>query len=417
MVLQPALAHLLPHNMTAQQPRPKLITLITLSGLAVLSMNMFAPAMAAMALDFQVPYATVTLAVSAYLALTAALQLLVGPLSDRYGRRPVLLTSLLLFVLASVAAATAGDVWVFLVARVAQGAIVAGNVLPRAIIRDTTSVQEGASMQGYVSMAMAIAPILGPSIGGGLAQWAGWRANFWLYAVLGAVLLLWCWRDLHETHHQRSTSMRAQWHMYRQLLKAPRFWGFALCIAFSVNAFYVFVSGMPWVAGQILHLPQAQVGMLMGTISMGFFVGSFIAGWRSKHHALTTMMIAGRSVALAGLAVGCALSWLGWVNPWVIFGSTVFAGLGNGISFPSSQTGTMTVEPKLAGSAAGLSGALSMATGAVLTTITGAVVQGPWAAQLLLSLMTGILLVAWLMALWSCAMARRQEAPPPQRQP
>lgn len=398
------------------QRRPRLITLILLSGLAVLSMNMFAPAMAAMALDFQVPYATVTLAVSAYLGLTAVLQLIVGPLSDRYGRRPVLLWSLALFVFASLGAALAQHIEWFLAARVAQGAIVSGNVLPRAIIRDTTSIQEGASMQGYVSMAMAIAPILGPSIGGALSQALGWRANFWLYALLGAVLLLWSWRDLSETHHQRSASMRAQWRLYPQLLKAPRFWGFALCVAFSVNAFYVFVSGMPWVAGQILHLPQGQIGMLMGTISTGFFVGSFIAGWRSKHHALTAMMIAGRSVALLGLATGCALSWAGWVNPWVIFGATVFAGLGNGISFPSSQTGVMTVEPKLAGSAAGLSGALSMATGAVLTAITGALIQGPLAAQLLLSLMSAILFVAWLMAMWSCWMARRAALPPPQRQ-
>lgn len=396
--------------------RPHLFTLVLLSALAVLSMNMFAPAMAAMAMDFEVPYATINWSISAYLGLTAVLQLLIGPLSDRYGRRPLLLGSLLLFALASVVAATASNIVVFLAARITQGAIVAGNVLPRAIIRDTTSVQEGASMQGYLSMAMALAPILGPSVGGALAQSLGWRANFWLYAVLGLCLLLWCWRDLTETHHQRSTSMRAQWQQYPKLLKAPQFWGFALCVAFSVNAFYVFVSGMPWVAGQHLHLPAGQVGILMGTISAGFFVGSFLAGWRSKHHALTTMMIAGRSIALLGVGVGCAMVWLGWINPWVVFGATVFAGLGNGISFPSSQTGAMTVAPQLAGSAAGLSGALSMATGAVFTSIAGVWVQGPWATQRLLSFMTSILFVAWLMALWSCFMARRAIKPPPQPQ-
>lgn len=150
--------------------RPHLFTLVLLSALAVLSMNMFAPAMAAMAMDFEVPFATINWSISAYLGLTAVLQLLIGPLSDRYGRRPLLLGSLLLFALASVVAATASNIAVFLAARITQGAIVAGNVLPRAIIRDTTSVQEGASMQGYLSMAMAIAPILGPSLGGALAQ-------------------------------------------------------------------------------------------------------------------------------------------------------------------------------------------------------------------------------------------------------
>lgn len=388
--------------------RPRLITLILLSALAVLSMNMFAPAMGAIATALDVPYGLANLAISGYLALTAVLQLIIGPLSDRYGRRPVMLVALLLFAIASAAAALAQHIGLFLLARVAQGAIVAGTVLPRAIIRDTSTPQEGASIQGYLSMAMAIAPILGPALGGAMAEHLGWRTNFWLYVVFAMVLLLWCWRDLSETHLQRSANFKAQLLLYPQLFKAGEFWGYALCIAFSVSAFFMFVSGVPQVAGQQFSLSQGDIGLLMGTISIGFFFGSFIAGWRSKHHAITTMMIAGRSIAVLGLGIGCAIAWFHHVSPWVVFGATVSVGVANGVSFPSSHTGAMSVQPRLAGSAAGLSGALSMLIGAMLTGLVGVWVQGPQAAQVLLSMMLATALMAWAMALWTCAMRRRK---------
>ncbi|MCG8695151.1 MAG: MFS transporter, partial [Minwuiales bacterium] len=147
---------------------PMLFTLILLCGSSVLSLNMFLPSLSSMAADFRVDYSVMSLAIAGYLAVTAVLQLIIGPLSDRFGRRPVLLAALAIFTAASLVCAFTTDIRVFLAFRVVQGAIIAGWTLSVAVIRDTAPPQEAASLMGYVSMAMAVAPMLGPVLGGAL---------------------------------------------------------------------------------------------------------------------------------------------------------------------------------------------------------------------------------------------------------
>jgi len=135
---------------------PGLFTLILLTGLSVLSLNMFLPSLSNMAADFQADYSLVSLSIAGYLAITAVLQVVMGPLSDRFGRRPVLLAGLTIFTLASLVCALTTSVWVFLAFRALQGAVISGWVLSLAVIRDTRPPQEAASLIGYVSMAMAV---------------------------------------------------------------------------------------------------------------------------------------------------------------------------------------------------------------------------------------------------------------------
>ena len=134
---------------------PGFFTLVFITGLSLLSLNMFLPSLANIAAEFQADYSVVSLSVAGYLGITAVLQLIIGPLSDRFGRRPVLLSALAIFTLASLGCMLASNVWIFLAFRVLQGVIIAGGVLSFAIIRDSASEQEAASQMGYVSMAMA----------------------------------------------------------------------------------------------------------------------------------------------------------------------------------------------------------------------------------------------------------------------
>lgn len=222
---------------------PHLLTLILLAGFSPLSLNLFAPSLANIAEDLATDYATVSLAISGYLIITAVTQLVVGPLSDRIGRRPVLLVAFFIFTIASVMCALAQDVWTFLIFRMLQGGVTAGITLSMAIIRDTTSERKAASLIGYVSMSMAIAPMLGPMLGGFLDTAFGWRANFYFYAMSGIAILALCWFDLGETNPKSPTAPKQLRESVFTLLRQPIFWACSLCGAFSTGGFYIFVTG------------------------------------------------------------------------------------------------------------------------------------------------------------------------------
>jgi Bcr/CflA subfamily drug resistance transporter len=289
---------------------PRLITLVLLSALSILPVNMFLPSLATMAGDFGVDYALVNLSVAGYAGVAAVLQLLLGPLSDRYGRRPVLLGGLATFVLASLGCALAADIWTFLACRLLQGAVVSGYAVSLAVIRDTTEARRAASLIGYVAMAWAVAPMLGPLLGGTLEQYLGWRASFWTFVVLGAALFALCWTDLGETNRQRSQSLAAQFFAYPELLRSARFWAHALCMAFSTGAFYAFLGGVPLVASTHFDLSASALGLAMGSITAGFMLGSFLSGRYAQRFPLAAMMLAGRIVACSGLLAGLVVRFI-----------------------------------------------------------------------------------------------------------
>ena len=185
---------------TASKSSPRVLTLILLAALSTLSLNMFLPSLTNIARDFNVDYALASLSIAGYLAITALMQLVIGPMSDRFGRRPVLLCGLSVFVVGSLGCLLASDIYSFLLFRALQATVISGWVLSMAMIRDTRSEGESASLIGYVAMSMAIAPMLGPMIGGLLDEFFGWRASFALYSLMGLILLLLCWLDLDETN-------------------------------------------------------------------------------------------------------------------------------------------------------------------------------------------------------------------------
>lgn len=371
---------------TAASP-PRLFTLVLLTGLSVLSLNMFLPSLSNIAEEFRADYALVNLSIAGYLGFTAAMQLIMGPLSDRLGRRPVLLAGLAIFIVSSLGCMLSTSIWAFLVFRVLQGAIISGWVLSLAIIRDTSNEQEAASLIGYVAMAMAVSPMLGPMLGGVLDELFGWRSNFLFFTVFGVALFGLCWVDLGETNKHPSETFTRQFQAYPELFRSRRFWGYALCMAFSTGAFYVFLAGAPLVSKSVLALSPAALGFYMGTITAGFMLGSFFSGRYAQRFPLTTMMIFGRLVGCAGLLLGLALFVAGYINPISLFRSTIFAGLGNGLTMPSANAGALSVRPGLAGSASGLAGALTVGGGAVLTSLTGVVLTVEYGVFQLLGIM------------------------------
>jgi DHA1 family bicyclomycin/chloramphenicol resistance-like MFS transporter len=393
---------------SAASAPPRLFTLVLLSGLSVVSLNMFLPSLPNIAADFQAGYGLLaSMSIAGYAGMTTVLQLLIGPLSDRFGRRPVILVSLVIYILGSLGCLLATDVWTFLLFRTIQAAIISGFALSRVIIRDTEPAQKAAGLMGYLSIAWAIAPMLAPMLGGALDLLFGWRANFIAFLVFGAAVLALCWLDLGETNKNPSETFTKQFKSFPGLFRSWPFWGYSLCMAFSMGALYAFLAAAPLVATAVLRMSPATLGIYMGSTAAGFILGSFVAGRLAAYYPLTTMIVAGRVVAFAGLTVGLGLLLAGIVHAFSLFGSCVFLGVGNGISMPSSNVGAMSVRPELVGSAAGLSGALTGAGAAMMSGITSTVLNEANAAFVLLGMMLVSSTMALLAALFVLCLDRR----------
>ncbi len=368
--------------------------------MSVLTLNMFLPSLSAIAEEFGVDYGVANLSMGAFLAVTAVLQLIIGPLSDRFGRRPVMLAGVAVFAVGSVGCLLAQDIVSFLGFRMLQAASVVGIALSRAVVRDMYGPQEAASTLGYISMVMAIAPMTGPTVGGLLHEAFGWRASFAVYSLVGVGLVWLTWRDLGETNQSRATTMGEQFVTYPELLRSRRFWGYTLCSSFSVGAFYIYITGIVLVGASVFQMSPTTVGMAVGTIAIGFAFGSFLSGVLGKRVPLWVLMVSGRVVALAGLCLGLAVVLAGIVHPLTYVGTVVFVGLGNGLTLPASNSGAMSVRPRLAGSASGLSGAMSVATGAALTSLTGAVLTPQNGVVLMMGMMIAIVAVSLLCSVY-----------------
>ena len=367
---------------------PHIATLVLISGVAALSMNIFLPSLAAMAVYFETDYAVMQFAVSGYLATTAILQLVIGPLSDLFGRRPVMLVALAVMVIATLICAFAPNVTVFMIGRMLQAVVASGFVLARAVVRDMVPADQAASMIGYVTMGMSVVPMVGPTIGGFLNDFASWHASFILLAFCGAAIFTLVFFDLGETNTQKSPSFSAQFNAWPQLLRSSRFWGYALTSTFSSGLFFSFLGGAPFVGNVLYGLSPAVLGMQFFFMAGGYMFGNFLSGRYAQRIGISRMMLAGNTIAAAGIFVALALSYLGLNSHYEFFLPLALIGLGNGVTLPSANAGIVNVQPHLAGSASGLGGALTIGGGAALAVLASSLLSKEAGTTPLLLVMT-----------------------------
>jgi DHA1 family bicyclomycin/chloramphenicol resistance-like MFS transporter len=366
---------------------PNIFTLIFLAGLSTLAMNVFLPSLPGMAAYFETEYWVLQLSVSVYLGVNAVLQILVGPISDNIGRRPVILWGLALFILATLGCIYAPNAAIFLFFRMAQAIIVTAMVLSRAIVRDVVPGDEAASMIGYVTMGMAIVPMIGPMIGGALDEAYGWKASFWLIVILGITLFWICWRDLGETKKASHETLLQQFSHYPELLASPRFWGYSLAAGLTSGAFFAYLGGAPYVGTEIFGLSPSELGLYFGAPALGYLLGNGISGKYSVRFGVDRMVLAGALITVAGTLVPLLVFMFGAGDVLSFFGLMTLVGLGNGLVMPNATSGMLSVRPHLAGTASGLGGAMMLALGAVLSAYAGYALGDGQSAVPLLSLM------------------------------
>lgn len=366
---------------------PHVATLILLAGLSAMAMNMFLPSLNNMTEYFQSDYSRMQLSVGLYLGISAGLQVLIGPISDRYGRRPVVLWGLLIFLIATLGCIFAPTAEVFLVFRMIQAVVAVAMVLSRAAVRDMYEQDQAASMIGYVTMGMAVVPMISPSIGGALDASFGWRGSFWALFLMGAFTLWLAWSDQGETAMQSGKSLSRQFSEYPELLTSPRFWGYSLTAGFCSGAFFAYLGGGPFVGSEIFGMSPFWVGVYFGAPAVGYFFGNFVTGLLASRIGIIRLVLTGSLINAFGVLLSLLIFLAGQGTALSFFGLMTFVGLGNGLVIPNATAGMLSVRPHLAGSASGLGGAIMIGGGAALSILAGASLSPETGAMPLLAIM------------------------------
>ena len=349
-----------------------MLTLVLLASISALAMNSFLPSLPNMAEHFGSSTALMGLSVGVYLGTSAVFQILVGPLSDRIGRRTVSLWALIIFIVVSISCVYAPNTFVFMCLRALQAIAACTFVVARAIVRDTTETQASGSKIAYISMGTAICPMFGPALGGLMDGWFGWEANFWFIGGLGLLILVIAYFDLGETVPENTQGFRQQFSEYPELLLSRRFWGYCLASAFGAGAFFAYLGGGPFVGSIVYNLSPEMLGLYFGAPAIGYFFGNFLSGRFTIRFGIDAMILWGLWIIFSGLSLSMVCSYIGYGTVETFFGFMIFVGLGNGLTIPNATAGMLSVRPHLAGTASGLGGAMMIAIGAALSTLAGA---------------------------------------------
>ena len=349
---------------------PHILTLILLASISALTMNIFLPSLPNIASELNSSTSILGLSVGIYLASSAVLQLIIGPFSDQFGRRPLILWSLIIFCISTLATVFVTNTAQFLILRIFQAISASCMVLARAIVRDTTeSIEKAGSKIAYVTMGMALVPMVGPAIGGLLDYQYGWEASFWLLFLLGLVILIIAFFDVGETLSDHNQSFLQQISTYPSLLRSKRFWGYCLSSAFVSGAFFSYLGGAPFVGNEVFGLEPKDLGFWFGAPAIGYVLGNFLSGRFSTKIGLDKMIFLGVTTALFGVSVSLTISLLDHGSVLSFFGLMTLVDLGNGMSIPNATAAMMSINPKLAGTAAGLGSAIMIGGGAGLSAI------------------------------------------------
>ena len=350
--------------------------LAVITALGPLSMQIILPVLPVMQVAFEVPAATVQYVLSLALFTIAFSTLVYGPASDRYGRRPVLVIGLIIFVIGSVIAAVAPTIEIVILGRIVQavgGA--AGMVLSRAIIRDLYDRETAARLMAYMITALVVAPMISPLIGGLLNDAFDWRAIFIFAGVIGALVLVFALPRVPETLPPGTDvqTFRGMLGGFLILLRVPAFLGYAGQVGFGMGMFMAFLGAAPFVMINVLERPPTEFGLFFVMISAGFMAGTFLTGRFGERVGMDRMMRLGSALAVLFGVVMLGFVLAGMWSPWTIFVPGAAMAMANGLAMPNAQAGAVSISPQFAGTASGLLAFLQMLIGAGFAQLAGVV--------------------------------------------
>lgn len=356
------------------------VLLGALVAVAPLAMDIYLASMPSMARALSASDEQVQLTLSLYMYAWGVTQLLIGPLADRFGRRPALIGGLALFVAASVVCAAARNVETLIAARIVQAAAMATvAVVPRAVVRDVCAGERAARTLSLMGIVLGVAPIVAPIIGSHLHVWFGWQANFVFVAAYGAIALAYVLVALPETiamRNVRATDLRVMLANYARLLHSRTFLGYLLVAAFATSGLFAFLAGSAFVFVQVIGTGEQGFGALFGAVMLGNIVGATIGSRlvvrlgieRMLRYSTWLMLVSG--VALALLAWGRVAHPLAIVVPMFLFMVAFMT------TMPQATAGGLTPFPEIAGSAASLLSFCQLMLASTAALIVGSTFDG-----------------------------------------
>lgn len=356
-----------PSCVAQRRSPPSTLTLVLLTGLAAMTISIFLPSLPLMAEYYDVDYPVIQISISGYIVMTAIVQLLAGPLSDKFGRRTLVLGSIVVFAVATVGCLVSQSIGSFLFFRMLQAIIVTVSIVSRTVVRDIDSGAKATRRMSYILMGMSLVPMIAPTLGGFLSEYFDWHASFLLLLIFSVLVGLLAYVDMGETAPILGQRSVKRPNGFKILLKDRHFFSNAVITMLSNGSFFIFLSAAPLIASQHYTLSPSAFGMYFALTPAGYLLGNYLTSRASKDMCSKRLIKLGSTVALLGLLGIVLITCSGADRPSIFFGLMFFIGLGNGLIIPNATVRMLSVTPSLVGSASGLGGAIMTAGGAVLS--------------------------------------------------
>ncbi len=351
------------------------------------ALNILLPAMPDIAKDLDLPTSAVQLSFTLYLLALAIGQLVLGPLADRFGRRPVLLVGVLIHLLGCVVAAMADNLSWLLIGRVLQAlGGCTGMALARTIMLDRHSREAAAGKIGYITFAIGLSQAIAPTLGGYMNLAWGWQSLFYFSMLLGSLSWLIVIFRLPETGTPQALRIGRVLHHYLEVIKSPGYVPFALSTTFIASGFYLFIGSAPYLVAEQLQGNSADYGIWFLWVSGGFMAGSFLAGKISRHQGIAKMIKYGHLLSTSGALIMLVALYTHFTYVALFVPMALYT-FGRGFSQPNSQSAAISTTSLGPGTASGMIGFMQLLTGALVAQAT------PWIMG------THIMLIPLLIAL------------------
>jgi DHA1 family bicyclomycin/chloramphenicol resistance-like MFS transporter len=335
--------------------------------LGLLAMTICLPSMQEWGAIFKADQADVQLTFSAYVVAYGAFQLVYGPMSDRYGRKGVLLAGLIMACAGSWMAGMSEHLGALTFARFLQGAgTAAGMVVGRSTVQDIFQGPARTRVMAYIGMALGVCPPLATLMGGQIHVRWGWQANFFLMGALSIVLFFAAWWGVPSSRKTQEPMhwLRSMFQAYSRLARERQFLLYVVILATTTATFYVFLAGAPIVLRSYGVGPDG-VGWFIMCVPLSYIVGNFLTSRIIHRVGERRLMQTGQALSVTAVLLVLLLAMMGWASPWAISLPLLLLGFGHGFLNPPALSGTVGLVPSLAGTAVAMAGLMQQLMGAM----------------------------------------------------
>ena len=378
-----------------------IVLLAATSALGPAGMQILLPALPVIQADFSVSNDVAQLTLSLSMLSIAIGTLVYGPMSDKYGRKPIMLLGIFIAIIGSIFCYLADSIGWLIAGRIVQafgGAV--GLVLARAIVRDVYDAEESARVIATLVMVMVIAPMMSPALGGEMMKYFGWESVF--LVVASASLIIFVFLILRQPETLVTPvpfkGVGSMLRTFASLLESRAFCGYAFCVTFVSVVFFSFISAAPEIMVSVLNRPPTEYGYYFVLVPIGFMIGNYITRHFGRSISIDSMIVMGSTIAIGGIMLAIVLTILGINHPLALFVPVSIAVCGNGITLPNAQASAINEFPQYAGSASGLTGFLQMTVSAVAAQFVALIFNGtayPLLITMLLASVISLFLFRW----------------------